>query len=170
MGWTTLTPIIALIISFIALGVTLRKEFWVVPNVDYDLTELTEYPRSDLGLSLSVKRAGTADYVLLKHGLLIHLRSNGKEPASNVQARIRASQGALIVATNVDDALLVERLPDLGQDGKEEIMLSIPLMVPGEEVRVTVWYGVPGNPDKTPVVPSVKVRHTKGLGRLVTSM
>ncbi len=97
-------------------------------------------------------------------GEYIYLRSTGREPASSVQVRVRANGGAVIVQAHTDDNLLVERLPDIGRQGSGEVFLTIPLMIPGEEIKLTFWYGVPGSTEKTPPPPTVLVRHARGLG------
>lgn len=93
------------------------------------------------------------------------MKSVRKKPASNVQIRIKSEGDAFIVQAHTDDSLLVERLPDLGRQAVQEIFVNIPLMVQGEQVRLTFWYGIP-NSDKKPPHPTVLVRHASGLGVL----
>jgi hypothetical protein len=166
MNWGT---IVSLVISFIALGVTLRKEFFLVPQIEYSSTELTEYPRSDNRLSLSVTRAEVGESVQLKYGLTIHIRSTGREPATNIQARITPKDGAVIVQAHTDESSLVEKLSDIGRQGSPEVFVNIPLMVPDEGVKFTFWYGVPGAVDKQVPIPTILIRHSKGLGKAIKS-
>jgi hypothetical protein len=131
---------------------------------------LEGYPASDSGLSLAVKRAELPGLIKLQYGLEIHLRSTGNKPAVNVQAKVKPEAGSYIVQVHVDDAKLVERLPDLGRQGSPEVFVTIPLMVSDEEVKLTLWYGVPDKPQARPTVPLVLVRHSEGLGRRVRAL
>ncbi|NCO68096.1 MAG: hypothetical protein COY75_09825 [Nitrospirae bacterium CG_4_10_14_0_8_um_filter_41_23] len=103
--------------------------------------------------------------IALKYGTQVHIRSVRKKPASNVQIRIKTEGGAFIVQAHTDERLLVERLPDLGRQGTREVFINIPLMVQGEEVKLTFWYGIPNSETKPPH-PTVLVRHASGLGVL----
>ena len=160
-------PIIALVVSVAALVLTLRRDLFVGPEVGYTLKELEGYPTSSPGLSLAVKRAELPGLIKLNYGLEIHIRSTGNRPAVNVQARVKADTGSYIVQVHTDDSKLVERVPDLGSQGSPEVFVTIPLMVPSEELKLTFWYGVPDKPDARPKTPTVLIRHSEGLGKRI---
>lgn len=167
-GW------LAIVVSLATFFLYLHRDILAEPKIEYSLTELTEYPGlgKSLGtaglkddLSITLKRAEVPDFISLKYGLQVHLRSVRRKPASNVQIRIKTEGGAFIIQTHTDERLLVERLPDLGRQGAQEVFINIPLMVQGEEVKLTFWYGIP-NSERKPPRPTVLLRHTSGLGVL----
>ena len=161
--------VFSILIAFLSLLVSIAAFFQgrlLGPKVQYSVMELTEYPVSDRKLSLSVKRAEVGDFVELKYGITVHLWSTGWKSASNVQIRVKAEGGAVIVQVHREDDRLVERLPDIGRQGSREVFLTIPLLVPGEETKLTFWYGIPGAGKAKPPIATVLVRHSDGLGEL----
>lgn len=165
---------LAIVVALATFFLYLYRDILAEPRVEYSLTELAEYP--GLGkppnnavleedLSLALKRAEVPGFVSLKYGVQVHVRSDRRKPASNVQIRIKTEGGAFIVQTHTDERLLVERLPDLGRQGAQEVFINIPLMVQGEEVKLTFWYGIP-NSERKPQRPTVLLRHAGGLGVL----
>lgn len=135
------------------------------PEVIYSYKVLSGFPSSDINLTLGLTRKGISGIVTLNHRVEVCIKSVRGKAAVNVQTRVSAKDGAFIVQIHTDDNNLVERLPDIGAQGSREVMVPIPLMVPGESVKLTFWYGIPGKPDITPDTPEVKVRHSEGLGK-----
>jgi hypothetical protein len=95
----------------------------------------------------------------------VTLRSSGWTTASEVELRVRAGEGTVIVQVHTDNRELVEKLPDIGRQGAMEVFVPIRRMVPGEKVAFTFWYGFPGSDKKQPPRPTVLVRHAEALGR-----
>lgn len=167
LGWLlkTVIPILALLLSLAALSLDLRRDLFVRLEVTWTPKELEGYPVSDPRLSLAVGRAELPGLIRLHYGIEVRLRSTGNRPAVNVQARVKAGTGSYIVQIHTDDTKLVERLPGLGRQGSPEVFVTVPLMVPGEELRLTFWYGVPDKPETRPETPTVLIRHSEGLGK-----
>lgn len=162
-------------VSLATFSLYLYRDILVQPKVEYSLIELNEYPglgkfNNHTGLkdelSIALKRPEVPGYVTLKYGVQINIRSVGRKPASNVQIRVKTKDGAFIVQAHTDDSLLVERLPDLSRQGSKEMFINIPLMVQGEEAKLTLWYGIP-NSETTPLLPTILVRHADHLGLLI---
>lgn len=165
--------IIAILVSLATFLLYLYRDILVQPKVVYSLTEITEYPISSkktgsssikAELSLALKREKVPGYVTLKHAIQVQIRSVGRKPASNVQIRVKTEGSAYIVQIHTDEGMLVERLPDLGRQETQEVFINIPLMVQGEEVKLTFWYGIPNSEEKPPR-PIILVRHADGLGK-----
>lgn len=157
---------LSLLVVGIGLGIHWYQDVLLRPEVEYTLTELTEYPGSGGGLSIGVKRHEVPGMVTLKSGILVHIRSAGRKPASNVQIRVKAEGSTFIIQVHTDESRLVERLPDIGRQGSPEVFVTVPLMVPDGEVKLSFWYGIPNSPQTKPLPPTVLVRHAEGLGRL----
>lgn len=153
--------LISTIIALVTLFLAVRKDFFVQPDVTCTLRELAGYPGADSGLSLAIKRGELPGFVKLQHGIEVHLRSSGNKPAVNVELRVNASNGSFIVQVHTDKSELIERLPDLGRQGSPDVFVRVRRMVPGEEVKLTFWYGIPDKPDITPKPPSVLARHSE---------
>ena len=164
----TWAAVLSALTAVIAVSINLYMFYYRQPKVEYTIVEHDQYPVKGLSstenLSLSLHRKDTPGPVKLKYGTMVHIISTGKKAASSVQVRITAKGGAFIVQIHKDETNLVQRLPDIGQQGSKEILVDIPLMVPQEEVTLTFWYGIPNSPDMEPPAPDVLVRHSEGLG------
>ena len=158
--WTVLS----ITMAGVALFLTLRRDFFLRPNIEYSITPVTEYPPGP-GLGLAVGRTEIGGMVKLKYGVLIWIRSVGARSASNVQVRATTEGGAFFVVAHTDESKLIERLPDdLNRQAEMEVFINIPLMVAGEQVKFTLWYGIPNGGETEPPLPTVLVRHADGLG------
>ena len=173
---------VAIVISICSLALSvgsfLYQSFYLRPRVRYVVTEISEWPTSTSSVEprskegtvsvtgsvlVAIKRAELPGPVTMKYAVKIHLRSDGGKSASSVQVRVRTTAGAAIIQVNTEDTRLVEQLPDIGRQGSPELFVNVPLMVPGEEVSLTCWYGIP-NSETKPAPPAVQVRHSEGLG------
>lgn len=169
VGW------LALLLTTLSLGYQGYKDVVLQPIVEYSITELSEYPGLgksavkpglNVELSIRVKRAEVPGFIALKYGTLVHIRNVGRKPASNVQIRVNTKDEVFIVQVHKDETALVERLSDIGRQGSKEVFETIPLMRPGEEVKLTFWYGIPDLPQVRPAPPVILVGHADGLGKL----
>jgi hypothetical protein len=157
----------ALVISILALLLTLYRDVLLRPKIVYSVAELTDYPTSAPGaerLSLAVTRSEIGKPVALKHGVRVLIRSLGWAAASDVELKVRVEGGAVIVQVHTDDALIAENIPDIGKQGSPQVFIPLRRMVPREEVTFTFWYGMPDAPDAKPKLPTVRVRHANALG------
>ena len=163
MDWVTW---VTLMIASVSLYLSVSRQFFLVPAVNYSVIPLSEYPGTGAGLSLSVHRVETPGPISLKWGCRVRIESVGIKAASDIQVRASAPAGAFIVQVHTNDEHLVQRLPDIGRQGVAEMLINIPLMVKGEDVELTFWYGFANSGDQPPSL-GVVLRHSEGLGRRV---
>jgi hypothetical protein len=156
----------ALLLSVVAIVLTLYRDKILQPQLRYSVTELDGYPGLGSGLQIAVKRPEAGDAVPLRWGIRVPIRSTGWSAASEIELRVTAKPGTVIVQVHTDNEALVEKLPDLGRQGSPEVTLAVRRMVPDENVVLTFWYGFPGGSDsKKPPQPAVLLRHAAALAR-----
>jgi len=145
--------LVSLGVSIFALSLGLYRDVWLTPKVRHSVEERRE-------------SAGDAGHVRLRYVVEVRIRSVGWATATDVDMRVAARNGAVIVQAHADREEFAERLADIGRHALPEVFITIRRMVPGERVAFTFWYGVPGSPDYKPPVPLVRVRHAAELSEV----